>query len=210
MVSAPVSTPNALVKEPATDTNRSAARDTRQPEPNIVLPAPAVVSKKMPKLKGGPANALVNLALPGVGHYMVSGDHHGRNRKSASFLITAAYAGSLGGAFYFRKKYLDEYKEYKELAAFREVQTDASGNIIGVRGIEAAKTKQQFDAAKNARRNALILLGAGGAILTADFIYTLIRGSKNKQAWKKEAAGTTGVYLSSDGMQISAGFRFKF
>ncbi len=215
LVTAPLSatpdpTTNTTGMEHAADTSKIPANNKPGTVKEKILPPPSVVSKRMPKLKGGPGNAFINLALPGIGHYLVSGDHHGRNRKAGSFIITAAYAGSLGGAFYFRKKYLDEYNQYKELAAFREVQTDANGNIIGVRGIESAKTKQQFDAAKNARRNALILLGAAGTILTGDFIYTLIRGSKNRQAWKKEAAGTTGVFLSSEGMQISAGIRFKF
>jgi hypothetical protein len=195
---------------------------TIKPAPVTVAPAPPVIprvteskspatvsAKPLPPLKGGPGNALINILVPGLGHYLVSGDAYGKKRKPASFLVTAAYAGSLGGAFYFRSKFNQQYGDYKELANYREYQYDDQGNIIGVRGADAGKASQQLDKANTYRRNALICLGAGGTILVADLVYTYIKGKKNQSQWEKDNR-ISQLIISSDGTGITAGIRIKF
>lgn len=181
------------------------------PERKDTVQAVIPVQKSVPSLKGGPANALINLLVPGLGHYYVSGDQYGKGRKSRSFLITAAYAGSIGGAFYFRNKFGKQYATYKALADYREYQYDDNGNVIGVRGADGTKTAENLNAAKSSRRNALILLGVGGSILATDLVFTYLKGARNKNAWKKDNSTVkTRVFLSSEGYGMSAGIRLTF
>ncbi|MFL5774074.1 MAG: PKD domain-containing protein [Flavisolibacter sp.] len=86
------------------------------------------------KLKGGPTSALINLAVPGLGHYYVSGDYQGNGRKPVWFAVTAVYAGAVGAGIYYVNKSNQQFDKYNTLAGFREYQHDANGNIIGVRG----------------------------------------------------------------------------
>ena len=87
----PAVAPNAGVTGVKKDTVRSAPKQS---------PKPVVASvKTRTKLKGGPLNTAINLVVPGLGHYYVSGDYNGNNRKPMVFGITALYAGAIGGAF---------------------------------------------------------------------------------------------------------------
>jgi hypothetical protein len=182
-------------------------KDTNVNRPTV----PAVTRNyTMPKLKGGPRNGLVNLLVPGLGHYFVSGDHHGEYRKPTAFIITALYAGSIGGAAYYQLRSVDEYKKYNELADFREYQRDASGNIIGVRGYSEAKAGQYLKDAKSSRRNALILTGISAGIITADLIYTVMKGFRNQRMWKQEGGVKAKPFFASDGTSLVAGLRINF
>ncbi|HJW17994.1 MAG TPA: hypothetical protein VJ499_12770, partial [Flavisolibacter sp.] len=124
-----------------------AASTTTQPlanGANTIKKKDSLVARKpvqyeMPPLKGGPGNALVNILLPGLGHYFVSGDHYGNDRNPKVFIVTALYAGSIGGAVYYKLKSNSEYKKYLQLAQYREFQLDTDGNIIGVRGYNQAE-----------------------------------------------------------------------
>jgi hypothetical protein len=167
--------------------------------------------KKQTQLKGGPSNAALNLLLPGVGHYFVSGDHNGQNRKPGSFIITAVYAASLGGAVYLHQKSNNDYKKYDQLANYREYQKDANGNIIGIRGGNQEEANQYFSKAQSSHRNALICLGVGGGVLIGDLIYTFLKGSRNKKEWRAENTSfRPNFIILSDGMVTTAGVQFKF
>jgi hypothetical protein len=187
-----------------------------EPPKNNTPPKTNVFPSKQPvknqtHLKGGPSNAAINLLLPGVGHYFVSGDHNGENRKAISFVVTAVYAGSIGSAFYFNGKSNSDYKKYNEMASYREYQKDANGTIIGVRGINEADANKYFNSAKSAHRNSLICLGVGGGVLIADLVYTFLKGSKNKREWKTENTSfKPSLIFSSDGIMTTAGVQFKF
>jgi hypothetical protein len=173
---------------------------------NQVVPVKAVS-----KIKGGPANAALNVLLPGVGHYFVSGNYNGEKRKPASFILTALYAGSVGGAIYFNGKSSSDYKKYNELANYREYQKDANGVVIGYRGGNEAEASHYFNSAQAAHRNSMICLGVGGGILVGDVVYTFLKGTKNKKEWEKERTSfRPHLFISSDGLMATAGVQFKF
>jgi len=179
-----------------------------QPKNNIAYNEP--VNETTP-LKGGPLNAAVNLLVPGLGHYLVSGNYKGENKKPASFIITAFYAGSVAGAFYFKSMSDGNYKKYSDLADYREYLKDANGAIIGVRGADQTKAEGYFSKAKTQHRNSLIALGVGGGILVSDFIYTLLKGEKNKAEWKSETTSfRPRWFISREGNQTTAGVKVKF
>lgn len=180
-----------------------------QPQKKVMVANEPV--KETTPLKGGPVNAAVNLLLPGLGHYLVSGDYKGENRKPASFIITALYAGSVAGTFYFKSRSDANYKKYTELAAYREYLKDAGGSIIGVRGADQKTANNYFDKAKAQHRNSLIALGVGGGILVSDFIYTFLKGQKNRAQWKSETTSfKPRLFISTDGFQTCAGVKIKF
>lgn len=162
-----------------------------------------------PALKGGPSNALVDLLLPGLGHYFVSGDYLGNDRKPAVLLISALYAGSVGGAVYYKLRSNSQYNKYIDLSNFREYQKDDNGNIIGVRGANQAQATQYLNDARNSQHNFLILTGISAGIMAADIVYTFIRGAKNKKAWKSEYSAKTNLFISSNGTNFIAGIRVK-
>ncbi|MGZ3837782.1 MAG: PKD domain-containing protein [Flavisolibacter sp.] len=162
-----------------------------------------------PRLKGGPSNALVDLLLPGLGHYFVSGDYEGNERKPAVLLISALYAGSAGGAIYYKLRSNSQYNKYVDLSKFREYQKDANGNIIGMRGANQAEATQYLNDARNSQNNFLILASISGGIMVTDLIYTLIRGSKNKKLWKREYLTQSPLFFSSNGSNFLAGIRVK-
>ena len=152
---------------------------------------------------------MLSVLLPGVGHYFVSGDQYGNDRKPNVFIITALYAGSVGGAVYYKLRSDREYKKYIDLSNYREYQKDANGNIIGVRGVSQAQATQHLSAAKNSHNNFLILTGISAGIMAADVIYTFIRGSKNKKIWEEEAKGTTRFFISPNGTGLAFGAQVK-
>lgn len=167
--------------------------------------------KNQTKLKGGPSNAALNVLLPGLGHYFVSGDYNGQNRKATSFIITGVYIGSLTGAVLLNQKSDQEFEKYNELVNFREYQKDANGNIIGIRGGNEAQANDHYNKGQSLQRNAMICLGLGGAILAGDLVYTFLRGNKNKKEWM--SANTSfkpNLFISSDGMATNIGIQLKF
>jgi hypothetical protein len=197
---------SALVTKQQTSTtinNSGIANNNDSIVRKIITPSPA------PKLKGGPSNALVDVLLPGLGHYFVSGDYYGNDRKPAVLLITALYAGSVGGAIYYKLKSNSQYNKYTNLVNFREYQKDDNGNIIGVRGANQAQATQHLNDSKNSHNNFLILTGISAGIMAADMIYTFIRGSKNKKQWKNEYSARTNLFFSSNGNNLVAGIRVK-
>lgn len=168
-------------------------------------------TKSQSQLKGGPSNAALNLFLPGVGHYFVSGDSKGQNRKAGSFIITGIYAASLGGAVFLHQQSNKQYEKYNQLASYREYQKDANGNIIGVRGASQEDANQYFNKARSSKRNSLICLGVGGTVLVGDLIYTFLKGSRNKRDWQAESTSfKPNFMISSDGLVTTAGVQFKF
>jgi hypothetical protein len=209
--------------EGATNTDRVIL--TIKPAPFLpVAPANDVVQKKKvdtlshatymvvrrdEKLKGGPRNAVFNL-IPGVGHYLVSGDPYGNNRKISSFISTALFAGGVAGAFYFHNKSQGEYEAYTSMANYREFQRDANGIIIGMRGASQATAEQHLDQGNEARTKALLLAGVSAAIFAGDMVYTLSKGFKNQRQWRKDNAPATTLFISSDGSLVSAGVKLNF
>jgi len=181
------------------------------PKKDSAVNRQVVPVKTVSKLKGGPTNAALNLLVPGLGHYFVSGNYNGEGRKPVSFILTALYAGSVGGAFYFNNKSDDAYKKYNELASFREYQKDANGVVIGYRGGNEAEANKYFSSAQSAHRNSLICLGVGGGILVGDLVYTFLKGNKNKKEWEKDRTSfKPALFISSDGLVTTAGVKFKF
>lgn len=177
----------------------------------VELPATTTSTKTATKLKGGPENAAINLVLPGVGHYFVSGNYKGENRKKSAFILTAVYAGSIGGAVYFNAKSNSDYKKYNDLANYREYQKDANGIIIGMRGAKEADANRYFTSAKTAHRNSLVCLGVGGGVLIGDLVYTFLKGRKNQRQWKTENTSLKPkLIFSSNGVVTTAGVQFKF
>jgi hypothetical protein len=170
---------------------------------------PAAAPSSIPKLKGGPSNALIDILLPGLGHYFVSGDYYGNDRKPTVLLVTALYAGAVGGAVYYKLRSNSEYNKYIDLSNFREYQKDDNGNIIGVRGANQAQATQYLNDSKNSHNNFLILTGVSAGIMAADLIYTFIRGAKNKREWKRENSVATRLFISADGQNFMAGIRIK-
>jgi len=167
--------------------------------------------KNQTKLKGGPSNAALNLLLPGVGHYFVSGDYNGNNRKATSFLVTGVYVASLAGAVVLNQKSDQEFEKYNQLVSFREYQKDASGNIIGMRGGNEQQANEHYDKGQSLQRNALICLGVGGAVLAGDFVYTFLKGNRNKKEWMSaNSSFKPNLFISSDGMATNIGIQLKF
>ena len=186
---------------PPTNNTQQKSKTGQQPTP----------LKTETKLKGGPSNAALNLVLPGLGHYFVSGDYNGKNRKATSFIITGAYVGSLAGAVLLNQKSDKEFEKYTELVNYREYQKDANGNVIGVRGANEAQTNDHYEKGQSLQRNAMICLGLGGAILAGDLVYTFIRGNKNKKDWiSAKTSFKPSLFISSDGMATNIGIQLKF
>jgi len=179
-------------------------------KPQVVSQA-SVAGKTVEKLKGGPSNAALNVLLPGLGHYFVSGNYKGENRKFTSFIITGVYAASLGGAFYFNSKSEEQYKKYNQLAEYREYQKDANGVVIGMRGANESEANKYLNTAESAHTNSLICLGVSGAVMIGDVIYTFIRGTTNKKEWQNSSTSfKPKLFISSDGTQTTAGVQIKF
>ena len=153
---------------------------------------------------------MINVLLPGVGHYLVSGDQYGNDRNPSVFIISALYAGSVGGAIYYKLRSASELKKYNDLAQFREYQRDDNGEIIGVRGANEAQASQYLADAKHSHNYFLILTGVSAGILVADLIYTFVKGTKNKKQWESDAGISTRMFFSSDGSRLMAGIRLKF
>ena len=168
-----------------------------------------MIVRRDQKLKGGPRNAIFNI-VPGTGHYLVSGDPYGNKRKATAFIVTALFAGSVGGTFYFHEQSQKEYDQYTSMANYREFQRDASGNIIGVRGASEATATQHLDKGNNARRKALIMAGVSACIFVGDMVYTISKGTKNQRQWRKDNRPVTSLFISSDGSLVSAGVNLKF
>jgi hypothetical protein len=178
------------------------------PKKNTV---PVTPQKNQTKLKGGPTNAALDVLLPGLGHYFVSGNYNGENRRSTAFIASGAYLAAIGGAFYFNNQYNVLYEKYNQLANFREYQKDANGQIIGVRGANQAQADSYYNEAKTAQTKSLICLGVAGGIMIGDVVSTIIKGSKNKKVW--ESSNTSfrpHLFIFSNGQQAIAGLQFKF
>ncbi|MGZ3844485.1 MAG: PKD domain-containing protein [Flavisolibacter sp.] len=189
----------------------STDRPADNPTPSKTNNKPIVPQKTQSKLKGGPSNAALDLLLPGLGHYFVSGNYNGENRKPAAFIVSAIYLASIGGAFYLNKHSSDLYDKYNQLAAFREYQKDANGQVIGIRGGNQAEADNYYNQAKSAQRNSLICLGVAGGIMVGDAISTVLKGTKNKKEWESEnTAFKLHPFISTDGYQAIAGVQFKF
>lgn len=172
---------------------------------------PIASTHQTTKLKGGPANAAINIFIPGLGHYFVSGNYKGENRKLTSFIPTFVYAGAIGSAFYFQQKSNTAYKKYIELANYKEYQRDGNGAIIGVRGANEADANKYFNTAVSSHRNALISLGVAGGVLVSDFVYTFLKGMKNKKEWKQNNTAFKPVlFFSSNGAATTVGVQLKF
>ena len=172
---------------------------------------PATPQKNQTKLKGGPSNAALNLLLPGVGHYFVSGDYNGQNRKPTAFLVTGVYLGSLTGAVLLNQKSDKEFDKYNQLANYRQYQNDASGNIIGIRGGSQSQANEHYDKAQSLRTGAMICLGVGGAVLVGDLVYTFLKGNKNKNEWlSANTSFKPNLFISSDGLETNVGIQLKF
>lgn len=173
--------------------------------------SPILPQKTQSKLKGGPSNAALDVLLPGLGHYFVSGNYNGEGRKPTAFIVSGVYLASIGGAFYLNKHSNDLYDKYNQLAAFREYQKDANGQVIGIRGGNQAEADTYYNQAKSAQRNSLVCLGVAGGIMIGDAISTFLKGSKNKKEWLAETTTfQPHFFISSDGYQAIAGVQFKF
>jgi hypothetical protein len=194
-------------QSPVTQTN--VVQQKKKDSAVVAVKKPVIAKAATPALKGGPSNVFINVLLPGVGHYKVSGDQYGNDRKPTSFIVTALYAGALGGAGYYKYRSTQEYKNYIELSKFREEQTDANGDVIGIRGANQGLATRHLKSANTYRKNALILAGIGGGILAADLVYTFIKGSRNKKLWKEDGGVGAKLFLSSDGTSLAAGLRVK-
>ena len=120
------------------------------------------------------------------------------------------YAGAVGGAVYYKLRSNSEYNKYIDLANFREFQKDVNGNIIGVRGVSEAISGQQLAASQNSHKNFLILGGVSLGIMGVDVIYTLIKGLKNKRAWKSDAGITMQPYILPGSTGTTAGVLINF
>jgi hypothetical protein len=212
--------PDVTKKQPSSVTPPAAtpvrvdtpARTTVTPP---VAAAPQSPPKALPKyepapMKGGPSNALLSLVLPGLGHYFVSGDHYGNNRKPTSFLVTALYGGAIGGAVYYKLRSASQYNDYKRLAAFREYQRDANGVIIGIRGANEAQSNQYLAASRNSHKNFLILTSVAAGVAAADVVFTFIKGMKNRRNWRRENRVSFQPYLIPTGQGMTAGMTIQF
>ena len=177
-----------------------------------IISSPTIITKneQPQKLKGGAGNALLNLFLPGVGHFFVSGDHHGNHKKAGSFLITVGYLASAGLGVYYKLKSNTAYNSYLDFANNKEYQRDASGNVIGIRSPSEAAAAGLFNDAKSNNNNFKILLMVSGGILASDFIYTLIKGSKNKHNNNKEYSTKVSFNYNGISKQFSPGIVINF
>jgi hypothetical protein len=148
-------------------------------------PPMSTVPVARPVLKGGPSNAALSLILPGLGHYFVSGDHNGVGRKKSTLLISAFYLGVAGGTFYLKSEADKKQKALQEYAG-SQYQRDASGSITGVRGADQKVADRLYMDAVDAQNNFTNAAYAGIGILTADFIWTLVKGMHNQRNFKRE------------------------
>jgi len=145
------------------------------PEKKIISP-PNITSS----IKGGPKNAILNLLIPGLGHYYVSGNCKGENRKKSFYVVTSSYFGVIGGAAFCKIISNSEYKLYKKNANKLEYIYDLNGSIIGIRAANQSNADQYYKSANSYNKIYKSLVLTAGGILVTDFIFTLYKGFKNQ------------------------------
>jgi hypothetical protein len=163
-----------------------------------------------PGIRGGPGNAILNLLLPGLGHYHVSGNQFGEDKKPLSFLITFAYLGSAGASVYYKLKANEDYNKYKELASFRERQYDPAGVVIGIRGANASDAETLFAQAEGYNKNFVRFATVGVSILAIDFLYTWIKGSINSNRYHKQYSINKKIFYNPLTKQAGVGYVVNF
>ncbi len=161
------------------------------------------------KMKGGPGNALINLIIPGLGHYYNSGDYNGDNRKKSSYIITASYFSIVGVAAYCKIKSNSEYQKYLSSTNTVEYLTNQNGTIIGVRGIKESEANQSYETANNLNKQYKNLILAAGGILVSDFIYTLYKGFKNQSKFKQDTKYSIGFNYNNDTQNFTTSIKVK-
>ena len=161
------------------------------------------------KMKGGPGNALINLIIPGLGHYYNTGDYNGDNRKKSSYIITASYFSIVGVAAYCKIKSNSEYQKYLSLTNTIEYLTNQNGTIIGVRGIKESEANNSYETANNLNKQYKNLILAAGGILVSDFIYTLYKGFKNQSKFKQDTKYSIGFDYNNETKNFTTSIKVK-
>lgn len=142
---------------------------------------------------GGPGNAFLNLLVPGLGHYRVSGPMGGSMRKKSSFLITTAFFATAGVSAYYRMQAVDQYNAYKNFASAYEYQNGAGGSIIGIRAAKPSVADSLLNIANATQSTFKNVAYAAIGILSVDFIYTLVKGISNSNSYRKMRNGSVGL-----------------
>lgn len=141
----------------------------------------------------GPGNAFLNLLVPGLGHYRVSGPMGGSMRKKSSFLITTAFFATAGVSAYYRMQAIDQYNAYKNFANTYEYQNGAGGSIIGIRAAKPSVADSLLNIANATQSTFKNVAYAAIGILSVDFIYTLVKGISNSNSYRKMRNGSVGL-----------------
>lgn len=89
-------------------------------------------------------------------------------------------------------------------------QHDVSGAITCVRGGSEADAQKYYDRAQSANKNFITLASVAGGIMVTDFVYTLIRGSKNKRDFNKNYSVNKQVFYNYDLKQVNIGVAVNF
>lgn len=152
-----------------------------------VMPDKKIVSTPIitTSIKGGPKNAILNLLIPGLGHYYVSGNYKGENRNKSAYVVTACYFGIIGGATFCKIKSNSDYEQYKKVANKLEYLYDLNGSVIGIRGANQSNADQFYKSANSYNKIYKSLVLSAGGILVADFVYTLCKGFKNQNKFNQ-------------------------
>ena len=206
-----------VVKQPGMD--QSVSRQPAEKQPAEKQPVEKQQVKKQPVVKqqtlpsnfnSGPGNAFLNILLPGVGHYKVSGDISGRNRKKGAFLITTMYFACAGGAVYFKSKSMEEYDIYALNARMTEQLYDSRNNVIGIRAMDPSLVEPHFENAEKYNKMFLNFVYAGAGIFVTDFLYTVIKGASNKSTYNKLKKGTLGLNYDPVSRTIQPSISIRF
>lgn len=169
-----------------------------------------IAEKKQPPLKGGPENALVSMVLPGVGHYLASGDYTAFDRKKYHFVTTGVYIGLLGAAAYYKVRSEISYDKY--LMGEFEYQVNELGvKTDGIRGGKESELNPIYTQAKNQHRNSLYFFYAALGIAAIDATLTLAEGIKNKREYNNRWKKATGslIFKAEDGL-VGLAYKLKF
>lgn len=180
------------------------AKSSSQEETNKPIIESIEKAEKIPRLKGGPTNFLIDLVAPGIGHYFVSGDYSGYGRKKIHFATTITVGSLLLSSAYFKYDSERLYNNYVDRTL--EYQLNEIGlQTGGVRGRLAAEVDGIYTKAKRRDLYFKGLAIAAGAITIGDTVWTLLKGLKNSKEynWRKRRGwNKVGIKLNSNSVGI--------
>ncbi|MEZ5195986.1 MAG: hypothetical protein R2764_06190 [Bacteroidales bacterium] len=152
--------------------------------------------------KGGPKNALLSLAMPGLGDYFVS---NFKQRKIKPWYITVSSWGLIGlGIYAGSQRYTDQIID-KWQEESRVWLPDVGWTDVWVEKQQARDGETHY---KFFKADMEIFIGVGAAIWLADIAYVWSRGSQNKKLKHNDILQN--VSMNTAVMYVPGGMKLRY